>query len=207
MSPPPLKERARIHFARARDQPAAIGASMLFALLLAASLARWGPDPSADVSRGGETAFAHGLERREIVPGRGPQRWTSPHVQLFFRDLPAGPGQIELRLRGQRTAVGIAVDGVTAGVLEVGQTSLIAPLPSGRGGNHVVELRTEGFAAGDGRRLGALLESATLHPASRGGPSPRLMLLFVVPAAIVAAAGLGAGLPAGAALAVAAEAS
>jgi len=142
-----------------------------------------------------------------MVPGRGPQRWTSPLVRFVFRDLPPGPARLDLRLRGQRTPVLVAVDGVNAGVVEPGRTSLVAPLRSSGGGDHVVELRSDGFDAGDGRRLGALLDSATLHPARRGGPSPRLALLFAVPAALMAAAALGAGLPATAALATAAEAS
>src|SRR5262245_64074411 len=92
---------------------AAVAAPVLFALVLAMAPDRWAPDPAAAVSRGGETAFAQGLHRREMVAGRGPQRWTSPRASFRFVDLPAGESELEVWLHGNRTPVIVACDGVT----------------------------------------------------------------------------------------------
>jgi hypothetical protein len=186
---------------------AAVAVAMLCAAALTAVVARFGPAPAAEVARGGETAFTSEVHRREMRPGRGPQRWMGPRASFLFRDLSPGPAVVEVRVRGQRTSVLVAVDGVVVGTIEPGQTSVAVPLPSGPGGDHVVELRTDGFEAGDGRRLGALLDSVTVRTAAAGRPSARLLLLFVLPAALVATAALLAGLPPAAALATVIEAS
>jgi hypothetical protein len=182
-------------------------AVMLGAAALAAVVARFSPPPAAEVARGGETAFARGLHRREMIPGRGPQRWMGPRTSFFFRDLPEGPADVEVRLRGHRTTVLVAIDGVVVGAIDPGRTTLVAPLPTRQGGDRTVEVSTDGFDAGDGRRLGALLESVTVRAKPAARPSLRDWSLFVVPTALVAASALLAGLPAAAALVTALEAS
>lgn len=191
----------------ARSAAAIVTVAALVAAALAAVVDRVAPAASADVARGGETAFADGLERREMVPGRGPQRWTGPQARFVFRDLPAGPAEAEVRVRGHRTSVVVAVDGVVAGAIDPGRAVLVVPLSLARRGDHVVELRTEGFVAGDGRRLGALLDSVSVRARSAAWPSPRLLLLFALPGALVAGAALLAGLRTAAALAAAGEAA
>ena len=186
---------------------AAIALAALVAAILAAAVDRLAPAPSADVRRGGETAFGSGLHRREMVPGHGPQRWTMPQARFVFRDLPAGPAEAEVRVHGHRTAVVVAVDGIVGGAIDPGRTGLVVPLSPARRGDHVVELTTDGFDAGDGRRLGALLDAVAVRAQRPRRPSPRLLLLFAVPAALVAAAALLAGLPPTVALAAAAEAA
>ena len=192
---------------RLRAAPATTAAAVLFALVLAAAMGRLAPPPSAEVARGGETAFARGLHRREIVPGHGPQRWTAPRAHFLFRDVPAGAAELTVRLRSHRTTVVVAVDGVVIGALEPGRASLVTSLPSLRAGDHEVELRTEGFQAPDGRILGALLDGVTLRPATSAIPSVRLLLLFALPAALLALAALASGLPPASAVAAAAQGS
>jgi hypothetical protein len=190
----------------ARSAAAAVAAAALVAGAIAAGVERTAPVPRAEVARGGETAFGEGLHRREMVPGRGPQRWTAPEARFLFRDLPAGPAEAEVRVHGHRTPVVVAVDGIVVGSIDPDHAALAAPLSFARRGDHVVHLRTEGFQAADGRRLGALLDSVSVRAASRR-PSARLLLLFALPAAIVAASALVAGLSPAAALAVAVQAA
>jgi len=190
-----------------RSGAATVAVAALLAAALATAVNRLGPAASADVARGGETAFADGLQPREMVPGRGPQRWTTPQARFLWRDLPAGPAELDVRVHGQRTPVVIAVDGVVVGTIDPGRTALVTPLSLARSGDHVVELRTEGFDAADGRRLGALLDSLTVRARPSPRPSIRLALLFAIPAALVAAAALLAGLSPASALAAAVEAA
>jgi hypothetical protein len=190
----------------ARSAAATVAGAAFVASVLAALADRAAPAATADVARGGETAFAQGLERREMVAGRGPQRWTAPQARFVFRDLPGGPAEVEARVHAHRTPVVVAVDGVVAGTIDPGRGLLVAPLSWARRGDHLVELRTEGFVAGDGRSLGALLDSVSVR-ARPGGPSPRLLALFALPAALVAGAALLAGLSPAAALAAAGEAA
>jgi len=186
---------------------ATVAVAALVGAALAAAVDRAGPGPSAEVARGGETAFARGLHRREMVPGHGPQRWTMPQARFLFRDLPAGPLEAEVRVRGHRTPVVVAIDGIVVGTLDPGRVALVASVPSVRRGDHVIELRTEGFDAGDGRRLGALLDWVRVRARPGGWPSARLLLIFALPAALVAAAALLAGSTPAAALAAGAEAA
>ena len=94
--------------------------SALVALLAAAVIDRLAPFPAADVGRGSEEAFASGLQQREIPPRQGPQRWTTDRAVILFRDVPAGPGTLEVRLRGNRGPVTVAVNGAVVGSVEVG---------------------------------------------------------------------------------------
>jgi hypothetical protein len=190
-----------------RNGAASVAVAALVGAALATAVDRLGPAASADVARGGETAFAQGLQPREMVPGRGPQRWTTPQARFLLRDLPGGPAEVDVRLHGQRTPVVIAVDGVVVGRIDPGRTALVAPLSLARSGDHELELRTDGFEAGDGRRLGALLDSVTIRARPSPGPSLRLVLLFAIPAALVAAAALLAGLPPASALALGVQAA
>ena len=191
----------------ARSAAPTVAVAALAAAALAAGLERAAPMPSAQVARGGETAFARGLHRREMVPGQGPQRWTRPEARFLFRDVPAGPAEAEVRVHGHRTPVLVAIDGVVAGTIDPGRTALVVPLQPARRGDHVIELRTEGFDAADGRRLGALLDRVRMSGRPSGWPSARLLLLFAVPAALVATAALLAASTPAVALASAAEAA
>ncbi len=175
-------------------------AAPLAALATAVAVDRRAPWPSADVSRGGEDAFASGLHQRELPPGGRPLRWTTGHARLRFRHLPAAAARLSVRLRGQRAPVRVAVNGVVVGVLPPGTSEGSWPLTAAR--SQTVDLLAEPFIAGDGRRLGALLEVVTLEHARRGLPAPGLLLIFALPAAMVVVTALAAGLPAVAALAV-----
>src|SRR6185503_16755707 len=119
------------------------------------------PPPSADVGRGSESAFASGLNPREIPPGQPPQRWTTARATFAFRHLPAGPQRLEVVVDGQRGPVAVAVDGVVVGAVLPGGGASAFDLPAG-GVSRDVILQADTFVAGDGRRLGALLRRVTL---------------------------------------------
>jgi hypothetical protein len=176
-----------------------IGAAVLAALAVAVAVDRRAPWPTADVSRGGEDAFASGLYPRELPPGGRPLRWTTAHARLRFRHLPEGPARLSVRVRGHRGPVRVAVDGVEIGILPPGGGG-DWPIAAGR--SVAVDLVTEPFVAAGGRRLGAQLEAVTLEHARGGLPALGLLLAFVAPAAVMAAAAVWAGLPALAALAL-----
>ena len=161
---------------------------------------RLAPPPAADVGRGSEEAFARGLERREIPPREGPQRWTGEKAVVVFRDVPAGPGVLEVRLRGQRGPVAVAANGVVVGAIEPGVAAASFALPDSRRGDLEVELCPPVFEAGDGRRLGALLDRVALRHSPARRPSARLLLLFFLPAVVTLASGLAARLKPGAAV-------
>jgi hypothetical protein len=181
---------------------AVLGASLL-AVVAAVAMDRLAPPPAADVGRGSEEAFARGLERREIPPREGPQRWTGEKAVVVFRDVPAGPGVLEVRLRGQRGPVAVAANGVVVGAIEPGVAAASFALPDAGRGDREVELRPPVFVAGDGRRLGALLDRVALRHAPARMPSARLLLLFLVPALVALACGFAAGMGPAAALAAA----
>lgn len=191
----------------ARSAAVAGVVAALVAAAIATGVERTAPAPRAEVARGGETAFAEGLHRREMVAGRGPQRWTAPEARFLFRDLPPGPAEAEVRVHGQRTPVVVAVDGIVVGSIDPGRAALATSLAFTRRGDHVVELRTEGFQAVDGRRLGAMLDSVSVRAAPGRSPSVGLLALFALPAVIVTASALFAGLSPTAALAVAVQAA
>jgi hypothetical protein len=157
-------------------------------------LDRTAPAPSADVARGSEEPFAvDGLQPREIPPGRGPQRWTGARARFAFTHLPPAPTRLEVRVHGHRGPVVVSCDGVVVGRLEPGATAGDYDLPDTGRRTRLVELQADAFVAGDGRRLGTLLDRVTLLPAGRRGPPPRLLLAW----ALVGLASLGAALAAG----------
>ena len=179
-----------------------MAAASIVALLAAFAADRLSLPPAADVGRGSEEAFATGLHRREIPPGRGPQRWTGEKAELVFRDVPAGPATLEVRLRGQRGPVAVAADGVLLGAIDPGVPSASFALPAARRGDRAIELRPPAFVAGDGRRLGALLDAVVLRHAPARAPSARVLLLFLLPALVTLACGFASGMrPAAAAAA------
>lgn len=175
--------------------------STLLALALAGAAAwlanRYAPWPAAEVGRGSEEPFVKGLFPREIPPGRGPQRWTGERAFAQFRNLPAGAAGLEVRLHGHQGAVAVAVDGVLVGRLEPGTTTARFALRSATAAVRQVELKAETFLAGDGRRLGALLDGIVWRHERAGWPRWGLTLAFLGPllAALAAArlAGLGPG--------------
>jgi hypothetical protein len=185
---------------------AVLGASLL-AVVAAVAMDRLAPPPAADVGRGSEEAFARGLDRREIPPRGGPQRWTGEKAVVVFRDVPAGPAVLEVRLRGQRGPVAVAANGVVVGAIDPGVAAASFALPDTGRGDRSIELRAPVFVAGDGRRLGALLDRVALRHAPARMPSARVVLVFVVPALAALACGFVAGMSPAAALAAAASVS
>lgn len=181
--------------------------ALALAFLAAVAMDGLAPFPAADVGRGSEEAFARGLHLREIPPRQGPQRWTTEKAVVVFRDVPAGPATVEVRLRGQQGPVAVVADGVVVGFLDRGAGSGIFPLPDTRRRERRIELLPPTFVAGDGRRLGALLDRVALRHAPSGMPPPRLVLLFLLPAAVTVVGGLASGLAPAAALAAAAAVS
>jgi hypothetical protein len=174
---------------------AAFGAAALAALTAAHVVERFGPSPSADVARGSEDAFASLLQPREFVgtPKR-PQRWTGGRAVFRFRHLPSGPLTLGVRLHSHRGPVRVAAGGRFLGVLDVGGTAGDYRVPTFRGGTLEVDLRPETFVAGDGRRLGALLDGVTVAHERRAWPGSGLFLCLLVPTLTAVAAGLAAGL-------------
>jgi hypothetical protein len=171
-------------------------AAVVVTVALSASAGVWldrgGPAPSADTARGSEDAFATGLHHRELPPGAGPRRWTRLRARLRFERLPLGPARLEVRLAGHQAPVSVVAGGVRLGLLAPSQVEADFVLPALRNRHLEVELRTEGFAAGDGRQLGALLGRVTLRPSGRGSGGA-VPLLVVLPAAAFALAALAFG--------------
>jgi hypothetical protein len=176
----------------------AVFVAALGAAAVAAVLDRTVPNPSADVSRGSEEAFARGLYPRELPPHQPALRWTSEKAVFRFRHLPGGAGSLEVALHDHRTPVEIVAGGAVVGVLEPGVFSTTIPLVLTRSLD--VELRTEGFVARDGRRLGAKLEAVRLEASPPALPSPGLLGCFLMPAIAVVVGGLASGLGAGPAI-------
>jgi hypothetical protein len=183
-----------------------------FAALLGACAAtvldRRAPPPSADVARGSEEAFATGLQQRELGgQPRVPLRWTGGRAVFRFVYLTPGPRVLEVACHGHREAVAVVAEGAILGVLPPGARAASFDLPPSTATTLRVELRTEPFVAGDGRRLGTLLDRVTLRVAAARAPAPLLLLVFAAPAALLALCGTASGLGAPAALAAAAAAS
>jgi hypothetical protein len=163
--------------------PSAAVAVVLVVTGLALALERFTPDPSADVLRGSEEPFAQGLHARELPPRQAPQRWSTGEAAFQFRDVPAGPATLDIRLRGQRGAVRVSVDGVLVGSIPEGAPGGTFPLIGQTRGTRDVRILAPTFAAGDGRLLGALVDRVSLRPPRTLRPSLRLILLLLVPAA------------------------
>jgi hypothetical protein len=183
----------------------AAAAAALLGACAGALLDRFAPEPSADVARGSEEAFASGLQRRELSgQPRVPLRWTTGRAVIRFAHLPRGSRVLEVACHGHREAVAVVAEGVILGVLPPTAREASFVLPPSATATLQVELRTEPFLAGDGRRLGALLDRVTLRTARQGGPVPLLLLIFGMPAAILALCGAACGLGGAAAFATAA---
>jgi hypothetical protein len=164
--------------------------------------------PNAQPSHGTEGAFARGLHDREIVPGRGPQRWTGERGVFRFERLPAGPASLEVRVRGQVTPLSIRANGVEVGVIPAGRFVGRYALPEGPDhGVVVVEIVTPGFDGGDGERRGALIDRVRVLTSPPSFPPARTIAAFVIPAAVIAGTALSAGLAPAAATLVAASVS
>jgi hypothetical protein len=170
---------------------AALGAAVL-GLVAALAVHRASPDPSADVARGSEEAFARGLFPRELDERAGPMRWTGESARVRFRMLPAGPATLEVVVRGHRSPVTVLVDGTAVGVIEPRARLGEFALPGGARARDV-ELRTPTFQPGS-RALGTQLRRATLRPGARGAPPALLVALFVLTALGGLAAALAARL-------------
>ena len=182
----------------------ACGASALVALAAALVLHFLAPPPNAQPSHGGEDAFATGLHERELVPGRGPQRWTSDRAGFDFRHLPPGPAFLEVRIKGHRTPVSVLANDVAVGVIEVGRFVGRYALRDGpKDGAILVELRTPGFASDDGAARGALVDRVKIVPSPAAGPDLALLASFVLCGLAVTLLAGAAGLPPDAAAAVA----
>src|SRR6185503_752212 len=112
-----------------------------------------------------------------------------------------------VRLRGNRGPVTVALNGAVVGSVEAGTGGADFALPDMGRGDRRVELQSPVFTAGDGRRLGALLDRVALHHAPANLPSARVLLLFLVPAVITMGVAFVAGLRPGSAAAMAAAMS
>ena len=149
-------------------------------------LTRLGPSPAAEVARGSEEAFGRGLHRRELPPGAGPQRWTTPRATFTFRDLPRTSATLSVEIRDARGPVTVVADGVIVGRLDVGMRAASFPLAPTRGRTREVELWSEPFRAGDGRILGALLGRVAIATAERDTWPPAAILLELLAPALLA---------------------
>jgi hypothetical protein len=179
---------------------AAAALAIVLAATAAGLLTRRGPDPTADVGRGTEDAFARGLQRRELPAGGGPQRWTSPRASFTFRDV-ATPAALVVEIRDARGPVAVVADGVVLGRLEGGVRAASFGLPPARGGTHEIELWAEPFRAGDGRLLGVRLGRVALEIRERPWRPPlRLVVLLALPALLGFAAARASSLSTAAAL-------
>lgn len=162
-------------------------ASLLAGALGAALVARFAPDPAAEMGRGGEDAFVADLHPREVPPGGGPVRWTGPRARVRFRNLPEGPRALEVSLPGRREAVVVSVEGLVLGRLEPAQVRARFVLPErGRALDVLLAVRT--YAAADGRQIGTLMERVRVERTRAFAPAPGL-----VAALGLAAAGAGFG--------------
>jgi hypothetical protein len=194
-------------------KPPGVGPSrrVLLTLLCAAlcgSLAaivahRLAPFPSASVANGSEEVFATGLFDRELPPRRQPLRWTRAQSTFRFRHLPPQPLTLAVRVHGHR---GLCVVG--AGNAVVGDVPLGAVRRDFEARAHhgalKVTLSCETFRAADAgafltlqgpvsfdeRNLGTLLRSVSLSWERGGLPDARLLLFFILPALVSAAAAL-----------------
>jgi hypothetical protein len=182
---------------------AALGAAVIGAAA-ALCLHQAAPDPSADVARGGEDAFARGLHPRELPPRAAPLRWTRERATVRFRYLPRGPAVLEVEVQGHRAPVTVSADGVILGVIAPGAGGARFDLRDNGSRARDVELGTIPFRAGDGRDLGTQLRRVTLRPASRGAPPVVLVAGFAAVSLVAFAAAGAAGFGAAAALLLAA---
>ncbi|MBN2370822.1 MAG: hypothetical protein JXO72_10050 [Vicinamibacteria bacterium] len=172
---------------------------------VAAAVNPWVPFPTADVWRGSEEAFALGLDERELPPRAMPIRWTKRRTLFRFRHLPSGPLTLHVRIQGHRTPVLVGADGLVVANLAPGSNAADVRLPARRAGASLdVVLRTEGFVAEDGRRLGAQLGAVSVSHARALLPNASLVLAFVIPAVVCCLGALLAGFGAFPALALAA---
>ncbi|HYU41710.1 MAG TPA: hypothetical protein VEQ84_06140, partial [Vicinamibacteria bacterium] len=183
---------------------AALAAVIVLSVLAAVGLTRLGPPPAADVARGSEEAFGRGLQRRELPPGAGPQRWTTAHAAFTFRDLRRTSATLTVEIRDARGPVTVVADGVILGRLDPAVRASAFPLaPTGRR-TREVELWSEPFRAGDGRLLGALLGRVAIGTAERDSwPPPAILLELLLPALVAFGSSRLAGLRPGSTLAVA----
>jgi hypothetical protein len=140
-------------------------------------LASWAPPPTAEVALGSEGAFAHGLHPREKPRDEPPLRWTEVRARFDFERLPPGPSRLEIRILKHRTPVRVVADGAIVGVLAPGSFEGDYELPARASSRLHVELITEGFVAGGGRRLGTRLGRVRVVP-ERAGWSPEVALLI-----------------------------
>lgn len=183
---------------------AAVVAAAVAAATAATVVDRTAPPPAADVAVGTEACFGSGLFGRELpAPRRLPQRWTTERALFRFRELPRGPVRIRIEVHGQRAPVAVAAQGRALGTIPKDGRSGGWSLPTTNGDVLEVELRTEPFVAWGGRRLGVQLDRVVVLHAAPTLPSALLVLEFLVPALLIAASALLAGLAPLEALAVA----
>jgi hypothetical protein len=182
--------------------------SAVIASVVAAVLDRTAPHPSAEVGVGTEACFGTGLFGRELPPPRRvPQRWTTERAVFRFRDLPGGPARVRVEIHGQRAPVAVVAQGQALGTIPREAKKGEWSLSVARGEVLEIELRAEPFVAWGGRRLGALLDRVEVFPAAPNAPPATIFLEFVVPALVLVASALLAGVPPLAALAVSAALS
>ncbi len=174
------------------------GLAAAAAALAAAALAAWlvhaySGLPSAEPGHGSEDAFATGLNPRELVPGKDPMRWSRAEASFRFRNLPAAPYSLEVRIRGHQGAVAVLADGAPLGEIPagrfVGRFEIAAPAVPGR---LAITLRPSVLRTED-RTRGVLVDRVKLGFAARGALPFEVLLVFLVAALSVLAAALAGG--------------
>jgi len=146
---------------------------------------RLAPPPIAAAALGTDDVFGEGLHERELP---SPLRWTTERAVFRFRDLPAGTAVVSVEVRDQRDWVAVVVGGKPFGTMAPGTTrgTHFAIVPDD--GRLEVELLVRPFTAGDGRRLGAHIGRVSIDQLSPRQVRLRPLAVFVLPAAMVAAA-------------------
>jgi hypothetical protein len=110
--------------------------------------------------------------------------------------------RVRVEVHGQRSPVAVAAQGQALGIIPREARFGEWTLGAATGDVLDVELRVEPFVGWGGRRLGALLDRVVVLHAPAGVPTRSLLVAFLVPALIVVASALAAGLRPWLALAV-----
>jgi hypothetical protein len=178
-------------------------ASGLLGGIGAAIVQRYSPPPAAVVAQGSDEAFVTGLQERENPPRSRTIRWMGRRAAARFLDFPNGVAAVEVAVHGHRHDVLVSANGVSLGVLPPGINVQSFPMHDTRATSVDVELVTETFEAGGGRKLGALLDRVSVVPRPSFRPSFRLMSIFILVACGFGIATLALGFRTGPALALA----
>ncbi|MCU0242319.1 MAG: hypothetical protein MUF51_07835, partial [Vicinamibacteria bacterium] len=159
---------------------ACLAGATIAGCLAAVAIGLSGPYPSCETRYGSDDAFVvSGMHEREMPPRGAALRWTTERARLRFMALPAGPMRIEIGLHGQHSPVAVSVNGVLLGHVAVGEDFKDFVVSFAAGPSVNLELMVDPFLAGDGRRLGVLIDRVTVVFERRPVPSWRLAWPFI----------------------------